>query len=159
PERAGGICRSSPRCREGCGRSTGMPKKTRGPASSRLATCGAPAYSTAGRLLVRTKTPRSDAPESEREMPTDIVSIESSSLGSSSLGSKSLGSKSFGGKSLGGNGMAPTTGPLGTGTLAFEPGFTLDSQYTGETPQFAEGSQFGVYIVGPCIGEGGMARV
>jgi len=48
---------------------------------------------------------------------------------------------------------------LGTGTLAFEPGFTLDSQYSGETPQFAEGSQFGVYVVGPCIGEGGMARV
>jgi serine/threonine-protein kinase len=57
------------------------------------------------------------------------------------------------------NGIAPGTGPLGTGTLAFEPGFTLDSQYTGETPQFAEGSQFGVYVVGPCIGEGGMARV
>lgn len=87
-------------------------------------------------------------------MPTEIVSFGGGSLGSSSLGSKPLGSKSFGG-----NGMAPTTGPLGTGTLAFEPGFTLDSQYTGETPQFAEGSQFGVYIVGPCIGEGGMARV
>jgi eukaryotic-like serine/threonine-protein kinase len=61
--------------------------------------------------------------------------------------------------SFGVNGIAPGTGPLGTGTLAFEPGFSLDSQYTGETPQFAEGSQFGVYVVGPCIGEGGMARV
>jgi serine/threonine protein kinase len=61
--------------------------------------------------------------------------------------------------SFGANGIAPGTGPLGTGTLAFEPGFSLDSQYNGETPQFAEGSQFGVYIVGPCIGEGGMARV
>ena len=61
--------------------------------------------------------------------------------------------------SFGANGIAPGTGPLGTGTLAFEPGFSLDSQYNGETPQFAEGSQFGVYVVGPCIGEGGMARV
>jgi eukaryotic-like serine/threonine-protein kinase len=60
--------------------------------------------------------------------------------------------------SFGAHGKAGT-GPLGTGTLAFEPGFTLDSQYSGETPQFAEGSQFGVYVVGPCIGEGGMARV
>jgi serine/threonine-protein kinase len=51
------------------------------------------------------------------------------------------------------------TGPLGTGTLAFEPGFSLDSAYTGEAPAFAEGSKFGVYVVGPCIGEGGMARV
>lgn len=80
------------------------------------------------------KTPRSNTPVSEREMPTEIVSF-------------------------GANGIAPGTGPLGTGTLAFEPGFSLDSQYTGETPQFAEGSQFGVYVVGPCIGEGGMARV
>lgn len=51
------------------------------------------------------------------------------------------------------------TGPLGTGTLAFEPGFSLDSQYAGEAPAFVEGSKFGVYVVGPCIGEGGMARV
>lgn len=51
------------------------------------------------------------------------------------------------------------TGPLGTGTLAFEPGFSLDSQYSGEAPAFVEGSKFGVYVVGPCIGEGGMARV
>jgi len=83
---------------------------------------------------VSSKTPRSDTPVSEREMPTEIVSF-------------------------GANGITPGTGPLGTGTLAFEPGFTLDSQYNGETPQFAEGSQFGVYVVGPCIGEGGMARV
>jgi serine/threonine protein kinase len=83
---------------------------------------------------VSSKTPRSNTPVSEREMPTEIVSF-------------------------GANGIAPGTGPLGTGTLAFEPGFSLDSQYNGETPQFAEGSQFGVYIVGPCIGEGGMARV
>jgi serine/threonine protein kinase len=83
---------------------------------------------------VSSKTPRSNTPVSEREMPTEIVSF-------------------------GANGIAPGTGPLGTGTLAFEPGFSLDSQYTGETPQFAEGSQFGVYVVGPCIGEGGMARV
>jgi serine/threonine-protein kinase len=48
---------------------------------------------------------------------------------------------------------------LGTGTLAFEPGFSLDTQYTGEPPAFQEGSKFGVYVVGPCIGEGGMARV
>jgi serine/threonine protein kinase len=47
----------------------------------------------------------------------------------------------------------------GRGTLAFEPGFSLETQYAGEAPQFAEGSQFGVYVVGPCIGEGGMARV
>jgi eukaryotic-like serine/threonine-protein kinase len=71
---------------------------------------------------------------SDRDQPTEIVSF-------------------------GANGKIPGTGPLGTGTLAFEPGFTLDSQYSGETPQFAEGSQFGVYVVGPCIGEGGMARV
>jgi eukaryotic-like serine/threonine-protein kinase len=50
-------------------------------------------------------------------------------------------------------------GPLGTGTLAFEPGFSLDTQYSGEPPAFQEGSKFGVYVVGPCIGEGGMARV
>src|SRR5688572_13958095 len=100
----------------------------------RLATCGGAAYSTAGRSPVSSKTPRSNTPLSEREMPTEIVSF-------------------------GANGIAPGTGPLGTGTLAFEPGFSLDSQYNGETPQFAEGSQFGVYIVGPCIGEGGMARV
>lgn len=80
------------------------------------------------------RTPRSNTPVSEREMPTEIVSF-------------------------GANGIGPGTGPLGTGTLAFEPGFSLDSQYNGETPQFAEGSQFGVYVVGPCIGEGGMARV
>ncbi len=52
-----------------------------------------------------------------------------------------------------------STGPLGTGTLAFEPGFSLETQYSGEAPAFEEGSQFGVYVVGPCIGEGGMARV
>jgi eukaryotic-like serine/threonine-protein kinase len=51
------------------------------------------------------------------------------------------------------------TGPIGTGTLAFEPGFSLDTNYAGEAPQFEEGSKFGVYVVGPCIGEGGMARV
>jgi serine/threonine protein kinase len=51
------------------------------------------------------------------------------------------------------------SGPLGTGTLAFEPGFSLDTQYTGEPPAFQEGSKFGVYVVGPCVGEGGMARV
>ena len=51
------------------------------------------------------------------------------------------------------------TGPLGTGTLAFEPGFSLDTNYAGEAPAFEEGSKFGVYVVGPCIGEGGMARV
>jgi eukaryotic-like serine/threonine-protein kinase len=95
---------------------------------------------------VSIKTPGSDVPESDRDLQTEIVSFG--------------GNGSFGGKaSFSGNGMGPGTGPLGTGTLAFEPGFTLDSQYTGETPQFAEGSQFGVYVVGPCIGEGGMARV
>jgi eukaryotic-like serine/threonine-protein kinase len=51
------------------------------------------------------------------------------------------------------------TGPIGTGTLAFEPGFSLDTNYAGEAPAFEEGSKFGVYVVGPCIGEGGMARV
>jgi eukaryotic-like serine/threonine-protein kinase len=55
---------------------------------------------------------------------------------------------------------APTEmGSLGTGTLAFEPRFSLETHYAGEAPEFAEGSQFGVYVVGPCIGEGGMARV
>jgi serine/threonine protein kinase len=95
---------------------------------------------------VSIKTPGSDVPESDRDLQTEIVSFG--------------GNGPFGGNaSFAGNGMGPGTGPLGTGTLAFEPGFTLDSQYTGETPQFAEGSQFGVYVVGPCIGEGGMARV
>jgi serine/threonine-protein kinase len=77
-------------------------------------------------------------------MPTEVVSFGSSSMTGtgSQPGLGSLGS-----------------GPLGSGTLAFEPGFTLDSHYSGEAPQFAEGSQFGVYVVGPCIGEGGMARV
>ncbi|HWO14687.1 MAG TPA: serine/threonine-protein kinase, partial [Polyangiaceae bacterium] len=50
-------------------------------------------------------------------------------------------------------------GFMGTGTLAFEPGFSLDAQYAGQPPAFDEGSKFGVYVVGPCIGEGGMARV
>lgn len=85
-------------------------------------------------------------PESDRDLQTEVASFG--------------GNGPFGGRgSFASNGVGPGTGPLGTGTLAFEPGFTLDSQYTGETPQFAEGSQFGVYVVGPCIGEGGMARV
>ena len=101
---------------------------------------GVPAYSTAGRSPVSRKTPRSDTPTSGRDMPTEVVSFGGSPFASSSLG---------------GAGGQPGAGPLGSGTLAFEPGFTLDSHYSGEAPQFAEGSQFGVYVVGPCIGEGG----
>jgi eukaryotic-like serine/threonine-protein kinase len=100
---------------------------------------------------VSIKTPGSDVPGSDRDLQTEIVSFGNSSMGNNG--------PFGGGASFSSNGVGPGTGPLGTGTLAFEPGFTLDSQYTGETPQFAEGSQFGVYVVGPCIGEGGMARV
>lgn len=97
-------------------------------------------------MPVSRRTPGSDVPENDHGLQT-----ENAPFG---------GNGPFGGRaSFAGNGAGRGTGPLGTGTLAFEPGFTLDSQYTGETPQFAEGSQFGVYVVGPCIGEGGMARV
>jgi serine/threonine protein kinase len=100
----------------------------------RLARSVAAPYSTAGRMPLSSKTTPSVVPESERELPTEISSRSSASMG-------------------------PGAGPLGTGTLAFEPGFSLETQYSGEAPQFSEGSQFGVYVVGPCIGEGGMARV
>lgn len=94
------------------------------------------------------KSTPSDAPESDRELPTEVGQLGYGFTGgmSSSNG-------------IGSNAVGPGTGPLGTGTLAFEPGFSLETQYSGEAPQFAEGSLFGVYVVGPCIGEGGMARV
>jgi serine/threonine protein kinase len=81
---------------------------------------------------VSRKVDPSAAPKKDREAATEMGSLGSGSLGSGSLGS---------------------------GTLAFEPRFSLETQYAGEAPAFAEGSQFGVYVVGPCIGEGGMARV
>jgi serine/threonine protein kinase len=107
----------------------------------------------AGRTPLSQKSTPSDAPESDRELPTEVGQLGYGFTGgmssSSSGGSSSIGSTAIG----------PGTGPLGTGTLAFEPGFSLETQYSGEAPQFAEGSLFGVYVVGPCIGEGGMARV
>ncbi len=40
-----------------------------------------------------------------------------------------------------------------------EPPAAVHAQRTSGKPLLAEGSRFGVYLVGPCIGEGGMARI
>jgi serine/threonine protein kinase len=47
----------------------------------------------------------------------------------------------------------------GKSTTPTSPSFPVEGSNGNALGVLAEGSQFGVYVVGPCIGEGGMARI